>query len=54
MLHIYNGILLSHKRNKGESVELRWMNLDIAKDNIKESKGVMTDHGYWDPRQGGE
>ena len=28
VLHIYNGILLSHKRNKGESVELRWMNLE--------------------------
>ena len=23
-----NGILLSYKRNKSESVELRWMNLD--------------------------
>ena len=28
VVHIYNGILLSHKRNKGESVELRWMNLE--------------------------
>ena len=23
--HIYNGILLNHKRTKFESVELRWM-----------------------------
>ena len=28
MVHIYNGILLSHKRNKFESVLVRWMNLE--------------------------
>ena len=28
MVHINNGMLLSHKRNKSESVELRWMKLE--------------------------
>ena len=28
VVHIYNGILLSHKRNTFESVLMRWMNLD--------------------------
>ena len=27
MVHIYNGMLLSCKRNKSESVLVRWMNL---------------------------
>ena len=26
MIHIHNGILLSHKRNAFESVLMRWMN----------------------------
>ena len=30
MLHIYNGLLLSHKKNSCESVELRWMKLKLA------------------------
>ena len=28
MVHIYNGILLSHKRNTFESVLMSWMNLE--------------------------
>ena len=28
MVHIYNGILLSHKRDKFESVVVMWMNLE--------------------------
>ena len=28
MVHIYNGILLSHKKNKFESVLVRWMNIE--------------------------
>ena len=28
MVHTYNGILLSHKRNTFESVLMRWMNLE--------------------------
>ena len=28
VVHIYNGILFSHKRNTFESVLMRWMNLE--------------------------
>ena len=28
MVHIHNGILLSHKRNIFESVLMKWMNLE--------------------------
>ena len=28
VVHIHNGILLSHKRNRFESVLVRWMNLE--------------------------
>ena len=28
VVHIYSGILLSHKRNTFESVLIRWMNLE--------------------------
>ena len=28
VVHIHNGILLSHKRNAFESVPMRWMNLE--------------------------
>ena len=28
MVHIHNGILVSHKRNAFESVLMRWMNLE--------------------------
>ena len=28
MVHLYNGILLSHKRTKFESLIVRWMNLE--------------------------
>ena len=28
VVHIHNGILLSHKKNAFESVLLRWMNLE--------------------------
>ena len=28
MVHIHNGILLSHKKNEFESVLVRWMNLE--------------------------
>ena len=30
VVHIYNGILLSLKRNKFESVLVRWMNLELV------------------------
>ena len=29
VVHICNGILLSHKRNTSESVLMRWMNLEL-------------------------
>ena len=28
MVHLYNGILLSHKRDAFESVLMKWMNLE--------------------------
>ena len=28
MVHIYNGLLLSHKKNESESVLVRWMKLE--------------------------
>ena len=28
VVYIYNGILLSHKRNETESIVVRWMNLE--------------------------
>ena len=28
MVHTFNGILLSHKKNEFESVLVRWMNLE--------------------------
>ena len=28
MVHVHNGILLSHKKNSFESVLMRWMNLE--------------------------
>ena len=30
LVHIYNGILLSHKRKRFASVVVRWMNLEPA------------------------
>ena len=33
MVHINYGVLLSHKRNKCESVELRWMKLEPVTQN---------------------
>ena len=30
VVHIYKGILLSHKKNTFESVLMRWMNLEPA------------------------
>lgn len=39
MLHIYSGILLSLKRNKFESVELRWMHLEpVTQEEISQKK----------------
>ena len=35
MVHIYNGILLSRRRNEFESVLVMWMNLEPVKNRVK-------------------
>ena len=46
MVHIYNEIILTHQRNKFESVELRWMNLELVMqsevDQIEKNKSCMS------------
>ena len=39
MAHIYNGILLSHKRNKIELFALRWMDLETVIHSEVSQKG---------------
>ena len=37
--HTYNGILLSHKKNKFESVLVRWMNLEpVIKSEVNQKE----------------
>ena len=39
VVHIYNGILLSQKRNTFESVLMRWMNLEsIIQSEVSQKK----------------
>ena len=39
MVHIYNGILLSHKKNEFESVLVRWMNLEpVIQSEVSQKK----------------
>ena len=39
MVHIHNGILLSHKRNTFESVLMKWMNLEpIIQSEVSQKK----------------
>ena len=39
MVHIYNGILLSHKKNTSESILMRWMNLEpIIQNEVRKRK----------------
>ena len=39
VVHVHNGILLSHKRNTFESVLMRWMNLDpITQSEVSQKK----------------
>ena len=39
VVHIHNGILLSHKRNTFESVLMRWMNLEpITQSEVSQRK----------------
>ena len=49
MVHTYNGILFSHKKNKLESVLVRWMNLEPAiqsKVSQKEKNKCILTHIY--------
>ena len=42
MVHIHNGILLSHKRNEFESVLMRWMNLEpITQSEVRKRKTIL-------------
>ena len=47
VVHIFNGILLSHKRTKSESVELRWMHWEPVTQNEvrKKNKRHINTHG---------
>ena len=38
VVHIHNGILLSHKKNTFESVLMRWMNLGLLYRRIQKEK----------------
>ena len=38
LVHIYSGILLSHKRNKFVSVVVRWMNLEPVIQSVVSQK----------------
>ena len=38
MIHKYNGILLSHKKNAFESVLVRWMNLEPVIQSVVSQK----------------
>ena len=44
MVHIYNGILLSHKRTKFESVAVRWMNPEAVIQSEVSQKEKNTYH----------
>ena len=49
VVHIYNGILLSHKRNIFESVLTRWMKLELviqSKVKSKREKQVSCINAY--------
>ena len=40
VVHICNGILLNHKKNKFESVLVRWMNLEPVKVRMQKTNIV--------------
>ena len=40
VVHVYNGLLLSHKRDECESVELRGMNIDpVIQNGVSQKEG---------------
>ena len=50
MIRIYNGILLSHKRNTFKSVLMRWMNLEpIIQSEVNQKEKNFTKKGLNDP-----
>ena len=54
VVHIHNGILLSHKRNAFESVLMRWMNLEpIIQSEVsqKEKDEIIFQHIYMESRR---
>ena len=42
MVHIYNGILLRHKRNIFELVLMRWMNLEPVRKQFRKRKSEVS------------
>ena len=41
VVHVYNGILLSHKRNTFESVLMRWMNPEpIIQSEVSQKRNI--------------
>ena len=55
MAHIYNGILLSHKRNKTELFVVRWMDLEtVIQSEVSQkekNKYCMLTHIYMDSKK---
>ena len=48
MVHIYSGILLSHKKNKFESVLGRWMNLEhVIRSKVSQKNKYHTLTHIW-------
>ena len=56
MVHIYNGILLSHERNAFESVLVRWINLEpiIQSEVSQKDKYHILTHIYGIKKNGTE
>ena len=47
VVHIYNGILLSHKRNEFESVQGRWINLEpVIQSEVSQNINTVYQHIY--------
>ena len=54
VVHIHNGILLSHKRNAFESVLMRWMNLESTiQSEVSQKRKINTvyEHIYMESRK---
>ena len=55
MAHIYNGILLSHKRNKTELFVVRWMDLEtVIQSEVSQkekNKYCMLTHIYMESKK---